>query len=334
MSIGYEMKGIAKPLTKLLWLLAFALPLHAAAETVEYIHTDALGTPIAVTDASGNLIETSEYEPYGKLLNRPLTDGPGFTGHVEDAATGLTYMQQRYYDPVVGRFLSVDPVTADSVSGSNFNRYWYADNNPYRFVDPDGRCTGSNIADIDGKCPNGEYTTQSSAGTYVPGGGRAPQLSKSQRDWVAFKSRLGIQGDLTKNGNIFDFESLAYDLIPPILDTPEGGGFKLAAGGLMVVRLGKLGEDSVRAAYNIGDRGLFFINGRFRISDGLSRGLGTLSEIKNVESLSYTRQLRDYADYARSQNLQFILYVRQGAKLSGPLLDEAAKGRIIIRDIP
>jgi len=49
------------------------------------------------------------------------------------------YMQQRYYDPVVGRFLSVDPVTADSVTGSNFNRYWYANNNPYRFTDPDGR---------------------------------------------------------------------------------------------------------------------------------------------------------------------------------------------------
>ncbi|WP_369975826.1 RHS repeat-associated core domain-containing protein [Xanthomonas bundabergensis] len=145
MSIGHEMKGSAKLLTKLLWLLALALPLHAAAETVEYFHTDALGTPIAVTDATGNLIETSEYEPYGKLLNRPVTDGPGFTGHVQDAATGLTYMQQRYYDPLVGRFLSADPVSASPKAGSNMNRYWYSNNNPYRFNDPDGRyvCSGS-----------------------------------------------------------------------------------------------------------------------------------------------------------------------------------------------
>jgi hypothetical protein len=35
--------------------------------------------------------------------------------------------------------LSVDPVTANSVDGSNFNRYWYANNNPYTFTDPDGR---------------------------------------------------------------------------------------------------------------------------------------------------------------------------------------------------
>jgi uncharacterized protein RhaS with RHS repeats len=50
-------------------------------------------------------------------------------------------MQQRYYDPGIGRFLSVDPVTADGNTGGNFNRYWYANNNPYRFTDPDGRCT-------------------------------------------------------------------------------------------------------------------------------------------------------------------------------------------------
>jgi RHS repeat-associated protein len=46
---------------------------------------------------------------------------------------------QRYYDPAIGRFLSVDPVAADSAGGTSFNRYWYANNNPYRFTDPDGR---------------------------------------------------------------------------------------------------------------------------------------------------------------------------------------------------
>jgi RHS repeat-associated protein len=47
--------------------------------------------------------------------------------------------QQRYYDPSIGRFLSVDPVAADTVTGWNFNRYNYAANNPYKFTDPDGR---------------------------------------------------------------------------------------------------------------------------------------------------------------------------------------------------
>ena len=46
---------------------------------------------------------------------------------------------QRYYDPGIGRFLSVDPVSADGNTGGNFNRYNYAANNPYKFKDPDGR---------------------------------------------------------------------------------------------------------------------------------------------------------------------------------------------------
>jgi RHS repeat-associated protein len=103
-------------------------------------HADVLGTPVAVTDRHGNVVERSEYEPYGVVRNRPIRDGPGYTGHVEDAQTGLVYMQQRLYDPETQRFLSVDPVAARPI-GDNFNRYWYANNNPYKFIDPDGRET-------------------------------------------------------------------------------------------------------------------------------------------------------------------------------------------------
>lgn len=122
---------------------------QALGQTVEYIHTDALGSPVAITDALGNVVERQVYEPYGVSMTREATDGPGFTGHVGDSTTALTYMQQRYYDPQIGRFLSVDPVAAMFSPGSLFGRYRYAANNPYRFLDPDGRIertTGSNIA--------------------------------------------------------------------------------------------------------------------------------------------------------------------------------------------
>src|SRR5690606_35139837 len=108
-------------------------------ETVKYQHTDALGSPVVVTRQNRTIVEKTEYEPYGKALNRPMHDGPGYTGHVEDAATGLVYMQQRYYDSMLGIFLSVDPVTAYSSPVAMFNRYRYANSNPYRFKDPDGR---------------------------------------------------------------------------------------------------------------------------------------------------------------------------------------------------
>jgi len=123
--------------------LALVVAAEACGQTIEYIHTDVLGSPVAITNSSGVVIEQTMYEPYGAVVNRPLTNGPGFAGHVTDSVTGLVYMQQRYYDPMLGRFLSVDPVTADGVSGGNFNRYWYAANNPYRYRDPDGRLADS-----------------------------------------------------------------------------------------------------------------------------------------------------------------------------------------------
>ena len=87
------------------------------------------------------MLETSEYEPFGQQVNAVgvAKNGPGYTGHVQDGATGLTYMQQRYYDPMIGRFLSTDPVTAYSNPVGAFNRYWYGNNNQYKFTDPDGR---------------------------------------------------------------------------------------------------------------------------------------------------------------------------------------------------
>ncbi len=119
-------------------LAASASP--AQAQQVIYMHTDALGSVVLETDANRETVGLrSEYEPYGLMLAGSINNEPGYTGHVQDTATGLVYMQQRYYDPSIGRFLSVDPVSANRHRGSNFNRYWYADNNPYRFTDPDGR---------------------------------------------------------------------------------------------------------------------------------------------------------------------------------------------------
>jgi hypothetical protein len=56
---------------------------------------------------------------------------------------------QRYYDPVIGRFPSVDPVGVSPFDGRNFNRYWYASANPYTHTDLDGRCDDPSTCAID-----------------------------------------------------------------------------------------------------------------------------------------------------------------------------------------
>lgn len=105
----------------------------------KYQHTDALGSPVAATNEAGQVVDRNDFEPYGAVVGNAAYRGMGFTGHVMDGGTGLTYMQQRYYDPAIGRFLSVDPVPAMAGNGRHFNRYAYGFNNPYRYVDPDGR---------------------------------------------------------------------------------------------------------------------------------------------------------------------------------------------------
>ncbi|MCY1022376.1 RHS repeat-associated core domain-containing protein [Pyxidicoccus sp. MSG2] len=63
----------------------------------------------------------------------------GFTGHAFDAEAGLTYAQQRWYAPQLGRFLSEDPLFGDEASPASLNRWGYGNGNPTRYVDRDGR---------------------------------------------------------------------------------------------------------------------------------------------------------------------------------------------------
>ncbi|HET7630610.1 MAG TPA: RHS repeat-associated core domain-containing protein, partial [Candidatus Saccharimonadales bacterium] len=134
-----------KALASLLVMLAYLVvgvvyaQQSSTVTTVTYIYTDAQGNVIAKADDQGNIIARYTYRPYGTQQSGPTNTGPGYTGHVHDPDTGLVYMQQRYYDPVVGRFISPDPVTPAPGNVFNFNRYVYANNNPLRYTDPDGR---------------------------------------------------------------------------------------------------------------------------------------------------------------------------------------------------
>lgn len=114
-------------------LVLFALPVQAA--TVRYQHTDMLGSVVSESDESGNIISRSQYEPFGKRMGGDK-EGIGYTGHLQDKDLGLTYMQARYYDPLIGRFYANDPMGFKDVH--NFNRYAYGNNNPYKYIDPDG----------------------------------------------------------------------------------------------------------------------------------------------------------------------------------------------------
>jgi len=124
-------------------LLAFVIgSAVASAQTVTYFHNDISGTPLLATDANGTVVWKENYRPYGERLNNPSAEvrsAIGFAGKPFDPGTGLSYMGARYYDPVLGRFMGVDPAPVNVGDIHGFNRYAYANNNPYKFVDPDGK---------------------------------------------------------------------------------------------------------------------------------------------------------------------------------------------------
>ncbi|GEM_PF-567915 len=226
-----------------------------ADEVIRYVHTDALGSPVAYSDANGVVLERVAYEPYGATLDDGDSGPVGYSGHVSDSLTGLTYMQQRYYDPSLAVFLSVDPVSVDMESGALFNRYMYAADNPYTFTDPDGRCTGSRITNGDGTCKSTGGNTTASGPTSAmpeipqagPSGSTVAANSGNAADssWREVKSRLGLSGDLTKNGNILDFGALFHDFAIPAMYSRGGGG--LAAVGPLAL--------AIRAEFNFAVRG-------------------------------------------------------------------------------
>jgi RHS repeat-associated protein len=124
-----------------------------AAEKITYYHFDATGSPVAATDEQGSVIWRERYEPYGDRIDKPpaaQANTRWHTGHVQDPDTGLVYAGARYYDPTLGRFLSIDPVGPNPESLHSINRYAYGNNNPYKYVDPDGRCAMSNTGSAEG----------------------------------------------------------------------------------------------------------------------------------------------------------------------------------------
>lgn len=285
-----------------------------ATDTVYYYYTDTLHSAEVVTDATGNVVERTYYAPYGQVLNRPMRDGPGYTGQEEDPATGLVYMQQRYYDAQSGRFLSIDPVQPTD-SGGNFNRYWYANDNPYRFTDPFGKQSVGEMIDSAaqgcGPVSCAGYAIVSAAWKLT---GAEPISQVADKGWSGTSTSTKVAAAVAVAG------------VLPVGRVAEGVADVAKVAVKTSGQLGREGEAAVRAAQDIGPKVKIAINGRARIPDGLTSS--TLSEVKNVGYLSFTQQLRDFADFSQSTGRSFDLFTRPQTTISRPLQEAIDQGFI------
>jgi RHS repeat-associated protein len=98
-----------------------------------YFLQDQVNSTIGLTNTSGAVIERQQYEAFGQNGGSALTRY-GYTGRERDNSTGLIYYRARWYDAVVGRFISEDPIGASG----GLNLYGYVENSPLNSSDPTG----------------------------------------------------------------------------------------------------------------------------------------------------------------------------------------------------
>ena len=97
------------------------------------IHNDHLGTPQKMTDASGIVVWSADYKPFGEanVTTSTITNNLRFPGQYFDAETGTHYNYFRDYDPAIGKYKQADPIG----QRGGFNLYRYVKNNPINFID-------------------------------------------------------------------------------------------------------------------------------------------------------------------------------------------------------
>ena len=95
------------------------------------------GDVVQLTNTSGNVIKTYDYDAFGVEKNPDSSDVNPFRycGEYFDKETGTIYLRARYYNPSIGRFVTEDSYCGKAADPLSLNLYLYCNNSPVIRID-------------------------------------------------------------------------------------------------------------------------------------------------------------------------------------------------------
>ena len=283
---------------------------------------------VKLIDNSGAAVVEYTYDSWGKLLstsgslastlgkNNPFR----YRGYVYDEETGFYYLQSRYYNPEVGRFISSDVLLSTGQGVLGHNAYAYCLNNPVNREDSNGNWSMPNWL----KVTIGAVALVGAVALTVATGGGAAAVAVGVAKVVgsvAVSTAVSAGVGYLENGKQGAIDGACNGFMFGSLSACGGAALKYANVHAATTgspnSMGKAGERM--AGIEPSAKRAIRINGRVRIPDELTQT--TLKEVKNVKYISNTLQLRDFADYAKITGRTLELWVRPTTKIAKTVID-------------
>lgn len=159
---------------------------------VTFLSADHHNTGDVAVDAATGAVTQRRFDPYGNARGAEPASWPGskgFVGGTIDESTGLTHMGAREYDPVLGKFISVDPLI-DFGNAQQMNGYAYANNSPVTFSDPTGA--------IPAECWEGLITCHMGPNGWEFGDAKPPPSEEEQEVQAAQSNSASVDRVVTQ----------------------------------------------------------------------------------------------------------------------------------------
>ena len=281
-----------------------------------YFFKNLQGDIIAITDKDAKVVAKYSYDAWGVCTISQDSSDCGiaavnpfrYRGYYYDIEIGLYYLQSRYYNPTVGRFVNSDAMEYIYYEGQNIgtNVFAYCENDPVNNMDPNGTFTlfaciiigvivGAVAGAVASKMIYGKVN-----GWWVLGG-------------AVIGGVLGYFG-----GAFFGASGIKAGTLASKISMSR------------VRWVGKIGEKLSRLPKNTKRIESLSKSAKYRIPDYLDKANKIIGDVKNVKKLSYTNQLKDFMLYAEKYGYTYVIKIRKTTQLSSTLKSLVDAGRIVL----